>query len=40
MRAIICSQTGSFDAMPVLRCEMRVASSWNETYASECSIVS
>ena len=28
---------GSPVALPVLRCEMRVASSWNATYAMECS---
>ncbi|ARX87774.1 hypothetical protein SMD44_07256 [Streptomyces alboflavus] len=38
MRASIRSQTGSPDWWPVLRWEIRVASSWNATYATECSI--
>lgn len=39
IRVSIRSQTGSPEWWPVLRCEIRVASSWKATYATECSML-
>ncbi|CAG6937740.1 hypothetical protein PICSAR49_04585 [Mycobacterium avium subsp. paratuberculosis] len=33
--AINCSAIASLHTLPVLRCETRVANSWNETYMTE-----